>query len=149
MEFNPTEPTLYWRAPNMRYEVHIKEHIPSRDLRENYGAMPHRDVALHENDVENPNARPSIRRVSDGELPPVDQFGNRNRKPPAHVLKHVMNAQQFVDSTAHKYGNDMAAMASYGDVAADMKALPGKMAAEAKGKSMFENMMKKAQDEDD
>lgn len=143
---NPDEPTLHWRAPNLRYEVHIKNYMPSRDLREGYGAVPHQYVSLHENDLHNPHAKPSIRSVENGELRAVDQFGNRPGKPPAHVMRHINDAidqvRQHADTHADLYGQ----LAEQQDIRDDLAAVPHRMQQEERGRAMFENLLRSAEE---
>lgn len=149
---HPEEPTLFWRAPNMRYEVHIKNWMPDRNLREQYGAKPTQYVALHyHEDPTNPHMRPSIRSVEKGELGRVDQFGNRPPMPPAHVMKHVQRAVDAVNEHAQNHADLYGQLAEQQDIQHDLDRVPRDMEHEQRAHRMFDNLLRSAEErnEDD
>lgn len=147
---DPADPTLWWRSPKGDHEVHVKPFMPARNLREDYGSKPHRDVALHHVDTSNPNSRPAIRRMdSDGDLAPVDQFSVHHPRPPLHVMKHLMDAHQHVQDTAADYADIHGQMQERTDIGNDLKAVPHHMEEEANTSRMFDNLLHKARGDDD
>lgn len=148
---HPDEPSLFWRSPNLRHEVHIKNQMPSRDFRENYGVKPSQAVELHEHDInafqEGNKSRPNIRTVDkDGDLGP-GAFGSS--KPPAHVMKHVRRAFDQVNQHAQNHADLYGQQAEQDDMEHDQRQVPKDMAAEEKGRRMMENLLQPRPDEEE
>jgi hypothetical protein len=143
----PEEPSLYWRAPNMRWEVHVKNHMPDRNFRENYGVKPRQEVWLHENDTSNPHSKPAKAEYRDGDLHQVS-FGF-SRKPPPHVMQHVYRAQDHVDANAANHEDLYGQVAEQDDIRSDLDRVPRDMAAEQKAHDMFKNLIEKSNDDDE
>lgn len=142
---NPVEPSLYWRGRNAQWEVHIKNHMPSRDFRENYGVKPSQEVWVHENDVTNPHSKPAKAEYRDGALRQVS-FGF-SRKPPAHVMRHVQAAQEHVTANAAVHEETYGRLADLDDIKSDLNRVPHDIAAEQRAHRLFEGLRRSA-DED-
>jgi 8-oxo-dGTP pyrophosphatase MutT (NUDIX family) len=130
---HPDEPTLFWRAPKTkRWEVHIENHMPDRDLRERYGAEPSQNVILYHADhiaPPHPNAPAGSaprggwrveRNSNSGEMRfPPTAWGNVIGHVPPHVMQQVHNAFAEVDRHAQNHAELFGQVAHQQDEKAD------------------------------
>lgn len=156
----PEEPTLAWRAPKSGWEVHVANHTPDRELRENYGSKPTQEVILYHKDhiaPPHPNAPAGSpprggwyyeRNSNTGEhrYAPT-AWGNPARGIPRHVQAQVDKIQSQVDAAAQGHADLYGQLAEHQDIASDLRRVPADMEAEAKAHRMFKNMLGLADEE--
>jgi hypothetical protein len=129
---HPDEPTLHWRAPKSGWEVHIENHTPDRDLRDNYGAKPSQGVILYHADQiapRHPNAPAHFAPRGGWSYERNSNTGEHRYNPntwgavvphiPAHVQKQVDNAQAAVDKHAEDHANLYGGLAEHQDMQND------------------------------
>lgn len=149
------EPTLFWRAPKTKkWEVHISNWTPGRDLRDGYGAKPTQRVTLHHADSMAPvhpdNAATMGPRggweyhPEHGGYDGQNSWGEGTPSIPAHVHNQVLKAQAEVDKHAENHASLYGGVAQQQDIRDDQRKVEREHADGDKGKQMFRNLLNSA-----
>lgn len=156
---HPEEPSLFWRAPKtQRWEVHIHNYTPDRQLREQYGAKPTQDVTLlHAGnkarthpDYHGPNmgAWHVSRDPHTLELSyKANGWGAHpigETKPPPHVEQQVHNALNEVERHAENHAELHGMIADMKDMEEDSKRAEREHEQAGRGQQMFRNLLNSA-----